>query len=175
MLAINTYNSFDNNLTNAKAVVGLELLYESFRKQVGKFFILMVVCLVCLPFLLLFGLWLQTKRKSFQKHMKRDVKSFRNYSEYQEFKEYLSKLDNLMPSLNKVNKYNLKKVPFPFKYTLTQMQKMASTIVTYNDWQKSRLNSLNDEQFKSNGSQVFKHISERELWNNRNQAYQYWF
>jgi hypothetical protein len=53
------------------------------------------------------------------------------------------------------------------------MQKMTSTLVTYNDWLKSRLNTFNEEQFISK-SQVFKLVTEKELWKGRNKAYQYW-
>lgn len=173
MFAAETYNPFETSLSNAKTVVGLEWLYEGLRNHLSKLLVVVLVVLVGLPFVFFFGYWLQTKRKKFQRHMRKDLPLFKNHSDYLEFKGYLNKLEVLMPSLKKVSGYNLKKAPWPVKYTLGQMQKMTSTLVTYHSWLKTRLNSLNEEQFKSN-STVFKLVSEKELWKNRNQAYQYW-
>lgn len=173
MFAGQPYNTFETSLNNAKTVVGLEFLYESVRKNLSKLMVVVLVLLVGLPFVFFFGFWLQTKRKKFQKNMLKDVPSFNTYKDYLELKESLSKLDELMPALKKVNGYNLKKAPTPIRYTLSQMQKMTSTLVTYNDWLKSRLNTFNEEQFSSE-SQVFKLVSEKELWKGRNKVYQYW-
>lgn len=173
MFATQTYNPFENSLSNAKTVVGLEWLYESVRNHLGKLFVVLLVVLLGLPFVFFFGYWLQTKRRKFQRHMKKDMPLFKSHNDYLKFKGYLNKLDELMPSLKKVSGYNLKKAPWPVKYTLSQMQKMTSTVITYNSWLKSRLTTLNEDQFTSK-SKVFKLVSEKELWNNRNQAYQYW-
>ena len=173
MFAAGTYNPFETSLSNAKTVVGLEWLYEGVRNHLGKLLVVALVVVVGLPFVFFFGYWLQTKRKKFQRHMRKDFTLFKSHGDYLEFKDYLNKLELLMPSLKKVSNYNLKKAPWPVKYTLSQMQKMTSTLVTYNNWLKTRLNSLNEEQFKSN-STVFKLVSEKELWKNRNKAYQYW-
>lgn len=173
MFATNTYNPFENNLSNAKTVVGLEWLYESVKNHIGKLFVVILLVLVGLPLVFLFGYWLQTKRKKFQRHMRKDMPLFKSHNDYLNFKEYLNRLDELTPSLKKVSGYNLRKAPWPVKYTLSQMQKMTSTVITYNSWLKSRLTSLNEEQFTSD-SKVFKLVSEKELWKNRNQVYQYW-
>jgi len=61
MLAVDTYNPFENSLSNAKTVVGLEWLYEGVRNHLGKLFVLVLVVLVGLPFVFFFGYWLQTK------------------------------------------------------------------------------------------------------------------
>ncbi|MGN6533913.1 MAG: hypothetical protein ACTHK0_19385 [Ginsengibacter sp.] len=105
--------------------------------------------------------------------MKKDFPLFKSGAEYLRFKESLEKLEVLMPSLMKVSGYHVQKAPWSVNYTLAQMQKMTSTLVTYNNWLKSRLNSLNEEQFKSSAA-TFKLVPEKELWQNRNQAYQYW-
>ncbi len=173
MFTAQTYNPFETSLSNAKTVVGLEWLYESVRTHLGKLFVVLLVVLLGLPFVFFFGYWLQTKRRKFQRHMKKDMSLFKSHNDYVKFKGYLNKLDQLTPSLKKVSGYNLKKAPWPVKYTLSQMQKMTSTVITYNSWLKSRLTTLNEDQFTSN-SKVFKLVSEKELWNNRNQAYQYW-
>lgn len=173
MFAAQPYNTFETSLDNAKTVVGLEMLYESVRKNLSKLMVVLLMLVVGLPFVFFFGFWLQTKRKKFQKHMRKDVPSFNSYKDYLELKDSLSKLDELMPALKKVNSYNLKKAPVPIRFTLNQMQRMTSTLVTYNDWLKSRLNSFNEEQFRSK-SQVFKLVTEKELWKERNKVYQYW-
>lgn len=173
MFATSTYNPFETSLSNAKTVVGLEWLYEGLRNNLSKLFVLVLLILAGLPFVFFFGYWLQTKRKKFQKYMRKDLSLFKNQNDYLEFKDNLNKLESLMPSLKKVSNYNLKKAPWPVNFTLNQMQKMTSTLVTYNSWLKTRLNSLNEEQFKSK-STVFKLVSEKELWKNRNKAYQYW-
>ena len=127
MFAAHQYNTFETSLDNAKTVVGLELLYESVRKSLSKLMVVALVLLVGLPFVFFFGFWLQTKRKKFQKHMRKDVPTFNTYKGYLELKDSLRRLDELMPALKKVNSYNLKKAPVPIKYTLSQMQKMTST------------------------------------------------
>lgn len=171
MFASNTYNSFETSLSNAKTVVGLEWLYESVRDNLGKLVFVTLVVLAGLPFVFFFGFWLKMKRKKFQRNMKKDFSLFKNYTDYLEFKDNLNKLDTLMPSLKKVANYNLHKAPWPVKFTLSQMQKMTSTLVTYNTWLKKRLDALNEDKDKES---VFKLVSEKELWKNRNQAYQYW-
>ncbi len=173
MFATNTYNFFETGLNNAKIVVGLEWLYESVKKQLGKFFLLVLLVLLGFPAVLLFGFWLQKKRRKFQKHMRNELPFFKDQNDYLEFKAYLNKAYSLSPSLKKVSGYNVKKAPWPLKYTLKQMKKMTSTLLTYNDWLKTRLNSLNEEHFKSEKT-VFKFVPEKELWKNRNEAYQYW-
>jgi len=173
MLATNSYNPFENSLNNAKSVVGLDWLYESVKSQVGKLWLLVLAFFVGFPVILFLGFLLKRKRKKFQTSMKKELPVFNDYKSYLEFKSHLDKLESLTPSLKKVSGYNLKKAPWPLSYTLGQMQKMTSTLLTYNSWLKSRLNSLNEEQFKSNTT-VFKFVSEKELWRNRNQAYQYW-
>jgi hypothetical protein len=173
MFALKTYNHFESSLSNAKTVVGLEWIYEGVRNHLGKILASILVLLIGLPFVFFFGFWLQTKRKKFSRHMKKEIPLFKSSDGYLNFKEHLKKLDGLTPSLKKVSEYNLKKAPWPLSYTLGQMQKMASTLVTYNGWLKKRLDPLNEEKFSSN-SKVFKFVSEKELWKNRNQAYKYW-
>jgi hypothetical protein len=173
MFAAQPYNTFENSLNNAKTVVGLELLYESVRKSLSKLMVVTLLTFLGLPFVFFFGFWLQRKRKKFQQHMKKVVPSFNTYKDYLELRESLSKLDELMPTLKKVNTYNLKKAPIHLRYTLSQMQKMTSTVVTYNNWLKSRLKTFNEEQFTSK-AQVFKLVTEKELWERRNKVYQYW-
>jgi hypothetical protein len=63
MFTVETYNPFENSLSNAKTVVGLEWLYEGIRNHIGKLFFLVLVVLIGLPFVFFFGYWLQTKRK----------------------------------------------------------------------------------------------------------------
>lgn len=173
MFATNTYNPFETSLDNAKTVVSLEWLYEGVRNHLGKMVFLTLVVLVGLPFVFFFGFWLKMKRKKFQKHMKKDLTLFKSHKDYLDFKDHLNKLDTLMPSLKKVTNYNLYKAPWPVKFTLSQMQKMTSTLVTYNSWLKKRLNAFNEDNCQSHET-VFKLVSEKELWKNRNQVYQYW-
>lgn len=173
MLTTNTYNPFETSLNNAKTVVGLEWLYEGVRNHFGKLVVVVLVVLVGLPFVFFFGFWLKMKRKKFQKQMRKDLALFKSHEDYLVFKDYLNKLDVLMPSLKKVSNYNLHKAPWPVKFTLSQMQKMTSTLVTYNSWLKKRLKALNDDNSQNNET-VFTLVSEKELWKNRNQVYQYW-
>lgn len=173
MFAVDSYNPFENSLNNAKVVVSLEWQYETIRKNLSKLMVISLVLTIGLPLVFFFGFWLQIKRRKFRRSMRNVIPDFKNYDDYLQFKLSISKLDELMPSLQKVNKYNLKKAPLPVRYTLLQMQKMTSTLITFNDWQKSKLSSLNEQQFKSK-SQVFKFVSEQELWKGRNSAYQYW-
>lgn len=173
MLPAPTYHPFDLSLLSAKTVVGLEWLYESVRVYLGKLIVVVLVFLLGLPFVLFFGYWLKVKRKKLQRYMKVDMPVFNNADDYLRFKQQLDKVDSLLPSLKKVSEYKRQKAPWPVRFTLRQMQKMSSTVVTYNSWLKSRLNLFNEDQFAGK-SRVFRLVSEKELWKNRNQVYQYW-
>lgn len=173
MFASPSYNPFKNSLDYAKLVVGLELLYQSVKDQIGKFLFLCLVFVFALPMIFLFGFWLKNKRRTFQKHMRKPFPVLNNQSDYLKLKTSLNDLDSLVPSLKKVSNYKLEKTPWAVKFTLRQMQKMTSSIITYSDWQKTRLNNLNEAHFKSDNS-VFKFVSEKELWQSRNQVYEYW-
>lgn len=173
MFATNTYSPFEVGLSNAKTVVGLEWIYEGVKNHFGKLLSLFLVLLIGLPFVFFFGYWLQVKRKRFQRRMKGNTPPLNTFEEYLQLKDYIANLDKLAPSLKKVGQYDRKKSPWPLKYTLGQMQKMTSTLLTYNEWQKSRLNCLNTEQFNGN-TNVFTFVSEKDLWAGRNSAYKYW-
>lgn len=173
MIAPNTYNPFENSVNNAKTVVSLEWLYQEVRTHLSKLIVVTLVIITSLPIVFLFGFWLHMQRKRFQKCMKKEPIFFKSNKDYLEFKVSLEKLDVLMPSLQKVLHYDLNKTPWPMKYTLRQMQKMTSTLVTFNSWLKTRLSPFNETKFKSK-SQAFHLISEGELWKNRNPVYQYW-
>ncbi len=173
MFAANSYSPFETGLANAKTVVGLEWIYEGVKNHFGKLLFFVLVVLIGLPVVFFFGYWLQVKRRKFRRRMKRDLPLLNTLEEYLKLKDYITNLDKLAPSLKKVEQYNKKEAPWPLKYTLSQMQKMSSTLLTYNKWQKSRLNCLNTEQF-SGSTNVFTFVSERELWAERNTAYQYW-
>ncbi|MCG2612793.1 hypothetical protein LZZ85_00820 [Terrimonas sp. NA20] len=175
MLAVDqSYNaSLKSSLNNAKTVVGLEWLYEDVRSNLSKLLVVVLVVSLGLPLVLFFGYRLKLKRKKFQRQMKKDLPLFKTHKDYSTFKKQLGELDALMPSLKKVHNYNARRAPWPIRYTLGQMQKMTSTLVTYNSWLKKRLDVLNEERFKGE-SNLFKFVSEKELWKDRNQAYQYW-
>ncbi|MFZ4056987.1 MAG: hypothetical protein ACOYKE_02560 [Ferruginibacter sp.] len=173
MFAVESYSTFDSSLSNAKTVVGLEWLYEGVKNHLGKIALLCFVLVVGLPVVFLLGYWLHTKRKQLQREMKKDLPLFKNHVEYLKFKENLSKLDSLLPALKKISAYNLKKAPWPIRYTLSQMQKLASSITTYNKWLKKHLTSYNEDS-STGKSKVFRLVSENELWKERNPVYNYW-
>lgn len=173
MLVTSAYQPFEASLSSAKTVVSLGWLYEEVRNHLGKLLVLVLAFLLALPLVFLFGFWLRLKRKSLQKSMRSAPPPFKTHNDYQKFKTNLVKLTSLMPALETVSKYNLKKTPLYLKYTLRQMQKTTSTLVTYHSWLTSRFNLLNNEQFKSE-SKVFKMVPEKEMWEKRNTAYQYW-
>jgi hypothetical protein len=173
MVSPSLYNPYESSLTHAKTVVSLEWLYDAVRKNVSKVFVAFLVVLVGLPIVFLLGFWLKAKRKNLQRHMRSNLPLFKNPDEYLAFRDNLSKLDSLMPSLKKVSNYNAKKAPWPLGFTLRQMQKMTSTLATYNAWLHNRLDLFNEEQLSST-STLFKLVPESKLWKERNQAYKYW-
>ncbi|MCO5238890.1 MAG: hypothetical protein M9904_02435 [Chitinophagaceae bacterium] len=173
MFAPSAYPPFEASLSNAKTVVSLGWLYEEVRNHMGKLLVLVLTFFLGLPLVFAFGFWLRLKRRELQKNMRKAPPAFKTHNDYRQFKTHLAKMDSLMPALETVAKYNLKKAPLHLRYTLNQMQKSTSTLVTYHSWLTSRLNLLNNEQFKSE-SKVFKLVPEKELWEKRNAAYQYW-
>ncbi len=172
MYVVDPYKTFDTSLRNARNVLSLEWLYDGLKQFLGTFLLLALVVLLY-PLVLLFGFWLQTKRKKFRKVMRTPFNGFYNSNHYLHLKVSLKQFKQFNPTLKKVAASNLKKTPFLLRYTVGQMQKMSSTLVTYSEWLESHLNCLNTEQFKSE-SKEFKLLTEKELWRKRNKAYQYW-
>jgi len=173
MYATPNYSSFETSLTNAQAVIGLEWLYSGFRKSLSRLAVVLLLTVLGFPFVLFFGYWLKQKRKAFQKHMRSEFKGFKNHQDYLTYKDSLKRLDELMPGLKKVSDYNLNNAPWPVSFTLRQMQQMSSTLVTYNQWLKLKLSPYNNPQ-ENTKSEVFKLVTESELWKARNHAYNYW-
>jgi hypothetical protein len=173
MLASGSYNTFESGLNNAKMVVGLEWLYESARRNLSKVTVAFLMAILGLPFVLVTGYWLRTKRRKLQRLMRKNTIHLMQHSDYLAVRESLDKLTVLMPTLKKVARYDLKRTPWPMSYTLRQMQGMTTTLITYSEWLMIKINTFNQQQFKTN-SQTFKLVSETEMWEGRNQAYRYW-
>ena len=166
------YNTYENSLSTAKTLAFFEQIYETFRNFLGKIVLLSLLFLVT-PLVFLLGYLIKSKRKALQRHMRKDIPGFKNSNEYQDFKMMLDKFENLLPSLNKINEFKANNAPLTVRYFLIQLQKMASTLITYFSWLKKGLSHLNAVQFTSKSNE-FKLVSEQELWKNRNQSYHYW-
>ena len=166
------YSPFEKGLTSGNALASFEGLYVSFRDATGKVVLLSLVFVFLWPLVLVFGFWLKLQRRFFVRYMKEDVR-FDSPEDYASFKKRYDKLVHLKPSLEKVNSYNTEKAPPVVRYTLRQMQKTCSTLLTFHGWLDSKLEDYNKQQFPSASKQV-KFRSESSLWKNRNAAYQYW-
>lgn len=169
MLHNNTYDLDLNSLNNARTVALWQSHYESLKKSVWKF----VAVVLAVPLFFFLALWVRSKRKSFTKHMRLNRLSLNKAEEYQKVRTHLDEVRFLYPVLKKAKDLNVKKMPWSFRFCAVQMKKMSSTLLQYFKWLEKELHSLNTEQFKS-PSKTFKFTSEKELWQNRNKAYQYW-
>lgn len=171
------YTVSDMGLRQAKAVAGAEYLYETvrdlfgrqFSKQIRWILLSVVFCTLFLPF----GFFFRTMRKKLAKRMKREMPGFKTAEEYAIFKRQLAQMQSFLPDLKRVTNYNLSRAPWPARLVLREMQKISSTLITYTEWYNSRLSKMNTEQFATKNTH-FRFTSERELWNNRNPAYEYW-
>lgn len=174
MLALQRpYSAFENGLHSGNALAGFEGLYVAFRVAFGKVFLLSMVFVFFWPLVLLFGFWLKLQRRYFLKYMKKEDVNFRDVEDYLSFKKRLEKLDQLKPNLDKVNSYQLDKAPPVVKFTLKQMQKTCSTLLTFRGWSQAKLVNFNKANY-SPSTNVVKFKSESELWKSRNSAYRYW-
>jgi len=169
MLSNNSYDLDFNSLNYARKVVSWGWEYEALKKSALKF----VRFVVAFPLSLLFGLWLNQKRKSFMKQMRKNRVVLHNVSDYRKLRTQLDEVRKLYPFLKNVKKLDLKELPWVFRYCGFQVQRMTSTLLQYFTWLEKELDCLNKEQFKSQ-SKTFKFTSEKELWENRNKAYNYW-
>ena len=172
MLTVGTYNPNENGYNSAKALASLQGLYESFRAQMSKLLILFLMFAVGLPILVFWGFWFKAKRGKFQKNM-RNNPEFKSPSNYYDFRVKLDRMNEFKPRLEKIMHYNVKRAPWPVKFTLKKMQNMSSTLLTYSGWQELQLSGFNKTQFKSK-SPILNFASEKELWTKRNKAYTYW-
>ncbi len=173
MLTSSQYNLYENSISYANTLAGLETFLAGFKRIVGKFLLLFCYYTIFWPFVLTFALWLNLERRSFQKKMKRDFKEFETSNDYLKHKKVLMDLKSLEPRLKRISNYQPHRLPFGVSYTLNNMKKMTSTLLTVISWSESRLSSLNHAKFASANHDV-KFVSESELWKNRNSAYQYW-
>ena len=169
MLSSNSYDLDFNSLNYARKVVSWEWEYEALKKSVWKFARLLLAS----PVSLVFGFWLSTKRKAFTKQMRKKHVVVHTSSEYNKLRSHLDEVRALYPFLKKVKKLDLKDLPWAVRYCGFEMQKMTNTLLQYFTWLEKELDCLNTEQFKSQ-SKTFNFTSEKELWENRNKAYQYW-
>ena len=165
----NSYDLNSHSLDYAQEVVSLQWRYAALKKSFWKF----LWGGLAVPFSLLLGLWLNNKRKSFVKHMRNNHVTFNTASDYKKVRLHLDKVRLLYPFLKEVKTLDLKDLPWGYRYCGHQILKMTSTLVQYFTWLEKELDCLNQEQFKSH-SKTFKFTSEKELWENRNKAYQYW-
>ena len=73
--------------------------------------------------------------------------------------------------MNRIDDKDVASAPYLLRYTLRQMKAMATTLDTYHKWLNDSLDKMNKPQ---PDSKVFRMVSEKELWDNRNKAYKYW-
>lgn len=165
--------SFDISISSAQIVVRIDRVYIFLKNLVGKVIFEFLAIFICLPLVYIFAVLLRAKRKRLQKSMRESFNDFRDYEHYLKFKNSVHDLSVFLPKLKAIGGYNIKNAPLPIRFPLNQIKKMTSTLVTYNEWLDSRLTPLNEDNVDNECSD-FKLITEKELWDNRNHAYQYW-
>lgn len=161
-----------NSIDNSKTVDFWAWKYEAFRKRMNNAASYAMEYTVLVPLFFFLALLVKRKRKKFTTHMKTSTK----LNSVKDYKRLRNNLDNarfFYPVLNKVKKLEPKELPWSFRYFGVQMKKMSSTLLQYFAWLEKEIEPLNTEQFKSQ-SKTFKFTSEKELWENRNKAYDYW-
>jgi hypothetical protein len=168
-----SYNPFESSLNNARTLAGVESFYVGLKNQLGKVFLVSIVLLLGLPLVFFFGFWLSRQRRKFLKFMRKDYTEFNSSSGYSNFKKKVEELDKFTPYLKKLTHYNPKRAPLLLRFTISQMQKTSSTLLTFEGWLRSRLDNYNKPIFLSN-SNIFRFLSEKELWERRNKVYEYW-
>jgi len=166
------YGPFERGLNNARILAGVDTFYVGLRNLLGKVILLTLVALLALPLVYAVGIYCYVQRKKMRKHMKDSFCQFSGPSDYGDFKRKVNELSKLKPALVNVTNYDPKKV-FVLRFTLTQMQKTSSTLITYEGWLESKLSEYNISRF-SNSNKALNFVPEKKLWKKRNKAYVYW-
>lgn len=172
MYATNPYKPY--YLETERALESVMRATRFLKRSLFTALVLLVFFTIGFPFFLFFGYWLKRKRTRLVKTMLESKSvNLNSTKDYVEFKNGLQRFDGYLPILRKAADLNPKKIPRLFRYTPIQLQKLSSTLVTFNTWLHSRLTPMNQPRHSSEATE-FKFVSEKELWENRNHAYQYW-
>ena len=164
----------DVGVYSGKAVVYFENSYVFLRSLFGKVFLRVVTFFLLWPFVLFFALWLKHKRKQLLIAIRDADEVTMTPEKYSDFREQFQKFDKLTPVLQKFNGYQPYKAKLVLRYSLTQMQKTCSTMLSFHALMKDKyVNEFNFSQFQ-NEATTFSFRSATELLNNRNKAYDYW-
>ena len=168
------YDPLQLSLENARILDATRNFYQVFKKRVKLY--LFGYCLA-LPFVFIgsffFGLWVSRQRKFFQKMMAKERFNLHTYNEYLAYKEVGQQLNSFTPTLKRLSQANIKKAPFFLRFPLRRMARMSSTLLTFKQWHDMQLVKFNTPQFKQQGS-FFLMVTEKELWEKRTKAYDYW-
>lgn len=172
-LSQNSYDSYKESSTSATLLTSLEGMYTSMRDYFGKVSLLFLVYTVLWPLVLFVTVVLKNQRRKMLLHMNNRQPKLSTVQDYLKFKKNLQSSDEFKNRLQKVGTYELKNTHLVVRFALTQMQKVADTLLTFNGWMHSRLDeAMNKSKFKAPKNFVLK--TENELWNERNKAYDYW-
>ena len=169
----NTFDTYKESSTSAMLLTSVEGMYTSLREYLGKVKLLVLVYTLLWPFVLVVTLVLKNQRRKMLVHMKNRHPKLTTVQDYVKFRKNLDSSDEFNKRLQKVGTYNLESTHFVVRFALTQMQKVADTLLSFNCWMHSRLDeAMNKSKFNAPKNFVLK--TEKELWNERNKAYDYW-
>ena len=98
--------------------------------------------------------------------------TLKNNADYVELKEYQQKMKG-NHKLFDVTKVDVTQLSGLKKYAFLQLQLLAKDIKSFNQKVDANLEEMNTHQGGS--STIFKQVTENELWQNRNKAYNYRF
>lgn len=171
MLLNTYYNTRDYNLLSARALNTLFNLYEMFCRS-ANLFIRALVLLVSFPVYFFVGVWLMYVRKKLQKRMRQKCLLYNDAETYVAFRKRLDEYRKFEPLMKRLSKMNPQKAFLLYRFFLSQVKKLSSTLVTLNGWMEHQLAPLNTPKFKTNNTYTF--VPEQQLWSDRNPAYKYW-
>lgn len=172
-LSHKTFDTYKEGSTSALLLTSFEGMYSSLRESMGKVWVLFLVYTLLWPFVLVVTLVLKNQRRRMLLHMKNRQPKLGTVEDYVKFKQNLDSSDEFNARLQKVGSYNPDSAHFVVRFALTQMQKVADTLLTFNGWMHSRLDeAMNKSKFNAPKNLVLK--TEKELWNERSKAYDYW-
>lgn len=133
------------------------------------FLVLLVVALygLSLPLFLL--------RKPFAKRFSKldPNRVFNNPDVYVKYKKRLAQMHRYSPSMEDIAAITAKHRVWYLAFPLKEFQFASKLMLAYRDGMQAMLDKYNSRQFQSESTE-FSFVTEKELWENRNHAYDYW-
>lgn len=162
------YAELELGVNMSESLIVIRERYLAVRKRMGQ----KMLKALFLPFGVYYGLKFRKNRKAFQRRIDKHFTDFESPKEYVHFIGLIEKMDEILHPITEIIKNHPKKKVWPYMFSLNELDKMISTLNTYNGWLKKELNVYN-KKVNIQEYSGFEFISGDKLWEKRVKVYEY--